>query len=55
MTYKKIELNPKEKKTVKFTLQSEDFSFINKELKRVVEPGGVELIVNNLKQIINVQ
>lgn len=53
--YKKIELMPNAKETISFTLQPEDFSFINKDLKRVVEPGEIEIIVNNLKQVIHVQ
>jgi hypothetical protein len=48
-------LLPNEKKTVKFVLKKEDFSFINKDLKRVSEPGEIELIIQNLKHTINVQ
>lgn len=53
--FQKVNLSPNEKKTVKFVLKKEDFSFINKDLKRVTEPGEIELIIQNLKHTINVQ
>ena len=53
--FQKVNLSPKEKKIVKFVLKKEDFSFINKDLKRVTEPGEIELIIQNLKHTINVQ
>jgi beta-glucosidase len=53
--FQKVNLLPNEKKTVKFVLKKEDFSFINKDLKRVSEPGEIELIIQNLKHTINVQ
>ena len=55
MAYSKIELNPSETKKVEFEIKKSDFSFINKELKRVTESGEIELIINNLKKIIYVQ
>ena len=53
--FQKVNLLPNEKKIVKFVLRKEDFSFINKDLKRVTEPGEIELIIQNLKHTINVQ
>lgn len=53
--YKKIELQPQQKQTVEFTCDRNDFSFINKELKRITEPGEIEIIVDNLKKILYVQ
>ena len=53
--FSKIELKPNETKKVEFEIKKSDFSFINKDLKRVTEPGEIELIINNLKKIIYVQ
>ncbi|MCX8471954.1 MAG: fibronectin type III-like domain-contianing protein, partial [Chitinophagaceae bacterium] len=52
--YRKIELLPNESKTVYFELSKSDFSFINKDLKRITEPGEIEIIINNQKKVINV-
>lgn len=46
--FDKIELQPGETRTVKFTLNKEDLSFINKKLKRVTEPGEFNLFINHL-------
>ena len=53
--FSKIELKPNETRKVEFEIKKSDFSFINKDLKRVTEPGEIELIINNLKKIIYVQ
>jgi beta-glucosidase len=53
--FSKIELKPNETKKVEFEIKKSDFSFINKDLKRVTEPGEIELIINNLKKIIYAQ
>ncbi len=53
--FQKIKLAPGQSKEVKFILSKEDFSFINKELQRIIEPGEIELIINNLKVKINVE
>ena len=55
MKFSKIELKPNETKKIEFEIKKSDFSFINKDLKRVTEPGEIELIINNLKKIIYVQ
>ncbi len=46
--FDKIELRPGETRTVKFTLNKEDLSFINEKLKRVTEPGEFNLFINHL-------
>ena len=53
--FSKIELKPNETKKIEFEIKKSDFSFINKDLKRVTEPGEIELIINNLKKSIYVQ
>jgi beta-glucosidase len=53
--YQKVDLKPGESKQVTFTISKKDFSFININLQRVTEPGEIELIIANLKKIINVQ
>ena len=55
MKFSKMELKPNETKKIEFEIKKSDFSFINKDLKRVTEPGEIELIINNLKKIIYVQ
>ena len=53
--FSKIELKPNETRKIEFEITKSDFSFINKDLKRVTEPGEIELIINNLKKIIYAQ
>ena len=53
--FSKIELKPNETRKIEFEIKKSDFSFINKDLKRVTEPGEIELIINNLKKIIYAQ
>ena len=53
--FSKIELKPNEARKIECEIKKSDFSFINKNLKRVTEPGEIELIINNLKKIIYVQ
>ena len=55
MAFDKIELQPNETKKVSFQIRKSDFSFINKDLKRVTEPGEIELMINNQKKLIYVQ
>ena len=55
MKFSKIELKPNETKKIEFEIKKSDFSFINKDLKRVTEPGEIELIINDLKKSIYVQ
>ena len=55
MKFSKIELKPNETRKIEFEMKKSDFSFINKDLKRVTEPGEIELIINNLKKSIYAQ
>jgi len=43
--FKRITLRPGEKRTVKFTINSEHLSFLNREMKRVVEPGTFQIMI----------
>ena len=43
--FERVTLNPGEKKTVTFTLGPDDLSLINRDMKRVVEPGKFEIMV----------
>ena len=45
--FEKINLAPGEKKTVKFILTAEHLSFLNKNLKPVVEPGTFKVMVGS--------
>jgi len=46
--FDKISLNPGETRTVKFSLNTSDLSFINAELERVTEPGEFKVQVGDL-------
>ena len=50
--FKRITLERDEKKTVNFTLTSEQLSFINRDLKRVVEPGIFKVMVGKSSEDI---
>ena len=43
--FKRINLKPDEKRTVEFTLEPEELSFTDKEMKSVVEPGIINVMV----------
>ena len=43
--FRKIELNPGESKTLRFTIDKEKLSFYNQTLKWVAEPGDFELMI----------
>lgn len=43
--FERVTLAPGEKKTVKFTLGPDALSLVNREMKRVVEPGRFEIMV----------
>ncbi len=46
--FEKIELNPGETKTVEFTLDDYDLSFIGRQNKRIVEPGKFKVFIGKL-------
>lgn len=43
--FKKVELQPGEQQTLRFTLTAEDMSFIGIDRRRIVEPGEFEVMV----------
>lgn len=48
--FKKITLGPGEKVRLSFAIGPEDLSLIDENMEEVVEPGGFEVIVGNLKK-----
>jgi beta-glucosidase len=50
--FKKIPLEPGEKKTVEFTLNRENLAFYNKYLELIVEPGTFEVMIGNSSEDI---
>ena len=55
VAFEKINLAPGESKIVTIKITKQDFSFINKELKRVTEEGIIELILSDYKKSIYVK
>jgi len=45
--FKRITLKPGEKRTVKFTINSNHLSFLNRKMERVVEPGKFQIMVGS--------
>jgi beta-glucosidase len=43
--FRRIPLKPGETKTVEFTLGPDELSFLNREMRRVVEPGSFKIMV----------
>jgi len=50
--FKRITLEPGEKKTVNFRLASDELSFVDRDLKRVVEPGIFNVMVGGSSEDI---
>ena len=48
--FEKTELQPGEEKTIAFTLNKDDISFINAENQRVTEPGKFSVLIRNLEK-----
>lgn len=48
--FEKTELQPGEEKTIAFTLNKDDISFINSENQRVTEPGKFSVLIGNLEK-----
>jgi len=46
--FDKIDLQPGERRTVKFTIDKQDLSIINSKLRRVTEPGEFKISIANL-------
>ncbi len=53
--FRKIELDPEEKRTVEFLLTPEHLSLINAGMKRVVEPGLFEIMVGSSSKDIRLR
>ena len=53
--FEKIEIQPGETKTVKFTINATDLAFVNLQNKWITEPGEFEITIGNtpLKEIFN--
>jgi len=45
-----VNLKSGETETIKFALFSENLSFINQEIKRIVEPGEYQVTIGELTQ-----
>jgi len=43
--FKRVSLNSGETRTVEFTLGPDELSYLNRDMKRVVEPGTFEVMV----------
>ena len=51
--FKRISIDPGETKTVEFTLGPEEFSFLNRDMQRVVEPGTFKIMVGgNIVELV---
>jgi len=55
VAFEKIDLSVGQSRNVNFKVSKSDFSFINKELKRVTEEGTIELMLSDYKQNIYVK
>jgi beta-glucosidase len=53
--FKRITLEPKEKKTVTFVLTREQLSFLDQKMKSVVEPGAIEVMVGSSSEDIRLK
>jgi beta-glucosidase len=50
--FKRITLEPSEKRTLEFMLGPEELSFTNREMKRIVEPGTINVMVGKSSEDI---
>jgi beta-glucosidase len=53
--FERVSLQPGEEKQITITLHSKDFSLINKEMKRVVEPGWFDIFLGASSEDIRLQ
>lgn len=53
--FKRITLEPQEKKTVTFVLTREQLSFLDQKMKSVVEPGAIEVMVGSSSEDIRLK
>ena len=52
--FERITLAPNETKTVHFTLTPRDISLLDKDMKRVVEPGAFDVLIGSSSEDIRV-
>ena len=52
--FKKVNLKPGDKKSVEFTLNSEDFTYIDADMKTVVNKGEHKILIDSLECSINI-
>ena len=55
VTFEKVDLNVGQSLIVNLKVTKSDFSFINKDLKRVTEEGTIELMLSDFKHAIYVK
>jgi beta-glucosidase len=53
--FAKVELSPNSQQSIGFTLRKSDFSFINRRMERVSEPGPVTLYIGNFTKQITIR
>ena len=53
--FKRVSLQPGEKKEIRFQLPFGELALLNREMKRVVEPGAFEIMIGGLKEEIIVE
>ena len=53
--FKRITLNPGERKTVTFTLTPDDLAFFDLNMRRVVEPGAFEVMIGSSSEDIRLR
>ena len=53
--FKRVSLNPGEKKKVTFSLGRDDFGFLDARLSFVVEPGTIEIMLGSLSEDIRMR
>ncbi|MBU6324124.1 MAG: glycoside hydrolase family 3 C-terminal domain-containing protein [Bacteroidetes bacterium] len=54
IAFRKISLEPQTRGTLRFVLYKEDFALVNRNLKKIAEPGIITLQVDRFKHDINI-
>jgi beta-glucosidase len=53
--FERVHLLPGEEKVVKFELKPEDFSLLDKDMNRVVEPGTFQILIGSSSEDIRLK
>jgi len=53
--FKRITLKPGERRTITFTLEPKDLAFLDRDMRRVVEPGAFEALVGSSSEDIRLK